>query len=72
MLNPARSIAAAVSRPRWQPPDRCGHTVASRGALGPREFGRVGANMLEEVQLSAGPEHAADLPQRRVLVRHGA
>src|SRR5215475_2073214 len=30
MVNPARSIAVAVSRLRWQPPNRRGQTVVSR------------------------------------------
>src|SRR6266700_1331467 len=30
MVKPARLIAMAVSRLRWQPPIRCGHIVASR------------------------------------------
>ena len=70
---PAASIAASVSRAAWQPPASRGHSVlrspsdedgAQRLALG--------VDVLEEAQLAAGAQHAAQLGQRGRLVGHAA
>jgi len=55
MVKPALVMAAAVSRPVWQPPNRVGHTVASQHVLNAAHACGPGADVLEEAQLPARP-----------------
>ena len=65
-VHPARASMAGTSRVRWQPP-ACGAAPA-RGAAASAHARLGGQSVLQEVEPTTGPHHAAYLPQRQLRV----
>jgi hypothetical protein len=66
-LDRGGGVAAEVAAAEQVRPDR-----GLQQPLRADPAGSAGADVLEEAQRSAGPQHPADLGERGVLVRHGA
>ena len=66
-------MALSVSRPQWQPPPTHGQMPEPIQALLQTRLAWAGGlHVLEEAQLAAGPQHAAQLAQRALRIGHRA